>query len=554
MTAGEIVHGRAGSERHRFSAGREALLLSCFTLPWLNPFTDGPSTWVGPWLVSFVCGVIAYGIERPAWPARGVTVFLGAVSGWALIRSGWTPETVALATACLLVWMSAAAAGNDGRPIDWGRVTARSWLVAALFSTFAGLCQYFGFADYLAPWINTTSAGEAFANLRQRNQFASLTMLGMAVVLFWWPAGCRRGLAMAALIWLAVGNAVTTSRTGLLQMILMGLLAAIWPQARRWRAGLWGVAMLSYIVAAVALPWALEASTGIDAGHLWSRVASSAECGSRFVLWSNVAHLIAQKPWLGWGWGELDFAHFTTLYPGPRFCDILDNAHNLPLHLAVELGLPAAVLFCAGLCWALVRAKPWRESDPVRQLAWAALLVIAVHSLLEYPLWYGPFQIALGLSLGLLCAPRGAIAAPVSGASKPKHGASLALAVLALAGSAYAAWDYHRISQIYLPVASRSPGWRDDPLPRMRDSWLFRNQVRFAELTITPLARDNAAWTHDSAADLLHFSPEPRVIEKLIDSSVMLGRSDEALLQLARFRAAFPQAYAQWRQGSGAAP
>jgi hypothetical protein len=312
--------------------------------------------------------------------------------------------------------------------------------------------------------------------------------------------------------------------------------------------------MLGYLVSSLVLPWLLAVTTGANADHLWSRVSEAAGCGSRVVLWSNVVHLIAQRPWLGWGWGELDFAHFTTLYPGPRFCDILDNAHNLPLHLAVELGLPAAVLFCAGLCWAFVHARPWREGDPVRQLAWAALLVIAVHSLLEYPLWYGPFQIAGGLSLGLLGAPRGSAGAPAPRAAGPVCGVRLALAVLVLAGIAYAAWDYHRVSQIYLPVANRSPEWRDDPLPRMRDSWLFRNQVRFAELTITPLARDNAAWTHDSAADLLHFSPEPRVVEKLIDSSVMLGRSDEALMQLARFRAAFPKAYAEWRQRSGIAP
>jgi O-antigen ligase len=524
-------------------------------LPWLNPFTNGPSTWVGPWLVSFACGVIVFGIERPEGPNRGVTLFLGILSAWTLVRSGWAPETVALVAGCLLVWMSAAMTSRPDDAVKWGRRVALVWLAAAAISTLAALLQYFGLSSALSPWVNTTDAGEAFANLRQRNQFASLTVLGAAVIIFWWPAGRRWVWAAGAVAWLAVGNAVTTSRTGLLQLILIGLLGCIWPGPRKWRAKLWAAGMLGYIVAAVALPWALQASTGIDASHLWSRVASSQECGSRVVLWSNVAHLIAQKPWLGWGWGELDFAHFTTLYPGPRFCDILDNAHNLPLHLAVELGVPAAALFCAGLCWAMFRTKPWRESDPVRQLAWAALLVIAVHSLLEYPLWYGPFQIAVGLSLGLLGMRRPAVGAPDHpSVAPPVDGTRLALAILALAGSAYAAWDYHRVSQIYLPVASRSPEWRDDPLSRIRDSWLFRNQARFAELTITPLARDNAVWMHDTAADLLHFSPEPRVVEKLIESSVMLGRSDEALLQLARFRAAFPKDYAQWRQGSQPAP
>jgi O-antigen ligase len=117
-------------------------------------------------------------------------------------------------------------------------------------------------------------------------------------------------------------------------------------------------------------------------------------------LWSNVLELIGQKPWFGWGWGRLDYAHYMHLYEGARFCDILDNAHNLPLHLAVELGVPMALILCGAALWSTWRSRPWRESDPLRQLAWTVLAVLALHSLLEYPLWYGPFQMALGICLG----------------------------------------------------------------------------------------------------------------------------------------------------------
>jgi hypothetical protein len=72
--------------------------------------------------------------------------------------------------------------------------------------------------------------------------------------------------------------------------------------------------------------------------------------------------------------------------------------------------------------------------------------------------------------------------------------------------------------------------------------------VAFAELSITPLTANNAQWTFDTANRLLHYSPEPRVIEKLIESAVMLGRNKEALAHLARFQAAFPQDYARWVQ------
>ena len=45
---------------------------------------------------------------------------------------------------------------------------------------------------------------------------------------------------------------------------------------------------------------------------------------------------------------------------------------------------------------------------------------------------------------------------------------------------------------------------------------------------------------------MLHFSPEPRVIARLIDSAILLGRDDEAAALAARFKAAFPDDYARW--------
>jgi hypothetical protein len=300
------------------------------------------------------------------------------------------------------------------------------------------------------------------------------------------------------------------------------------------------------------LPALLEALTGVAGNRLWERVAAVDACSSRTVLWSNVLHLIAQHPWGGWGWGELDFAHFATLYPGARFCDILDNAHNLPLHLAVELGVPAALIACVGLLWAALRAQPWRDADPARQMAWAVLAVIGLHSLLEYPLWYGPFQLAFGLCLGLLWGATPGAPSPATGARAKI--ASVGLAVTVVAACAYAAWDYRRVSQIYLPPESRTPAMRDDPLPQIRESWLFRNQARFAELTITPLTRNNAEWTYETARSLLHYSPEPRIIEKALESALVLKREDELLMDLARFKAAFPEAYEKWSKDRGGKP
>ena len=524
------------------------VLIACL-LPWINPFAGGPSSSVNPWLFSAVCIALAYSVQPPARLKPAVLLGLAGVSAWAMLTTGAAADVIALAAACFLIFMAASmAAGGLSRPrfID---AAALGFLLAAALSTAFALYQYFGGADRLAPWVNAAEVGEAFSNLRQRNQFASLTVIGMASLFWLSPRRLGRWPALAAMAWLAAGNAATTSRTGLLQIVLVALLACTWPAPRRERAILWVTGLAAYVLALLALPWLLEIATGIPGNRLWERVAAADTCSSRAILWSNVLHLIGQKPWLGWGWGNLDYAHYATLYEGNRFCDILDNAHNLPLHLAVELGIPAALLVCGGVLWGVCRAKPWREADPVRHLAWAVLAVIGVHSLLEYPLWYGPFQIALGLSLGLLWPAASGSAARRAGEEVGLTSAGQLVLVAAVAAAcAYAAWDYHRISQIYLPPEARAPGYVDDPLRKIRGSWLFRNQARFAELTITPLTFANAQWTFDTASAMLHYSPEPRVIEKLIESAIILGRHDEALSHVARYRAAFPQAYAKWSE------
>jgi hypothetical protein len=115
---------------------------------------------------------------------------------------------------------------------------------------------------------------------------------------------------------------------------------------------------------------------------------------------------------------------------------------------------------------------------------------------------------------------------------------------------AYSAWDYWRVSQLYLLPADRAGAYREGTLDKVRNTRLFGNQVQFAELTTSPLTPDNAEQLHAMAHRLLHFSPEPRVIEKLIEAAVMLGRDDEAVFYLERFKAAFTQAHAAWAKES----
>jgi len=492
-----------------------------------------------------------------------------------------------VAVACGVLFLLVFLATRPGHNLA-GLLT-KALLVAALVSGAIGLLQYFGASSALAPWVNITVPGYAFGNLRQRNQLGSLLNIGLAVLV--WGAWTRQfraaidtgqgfgagqnaahranakvvGPLLLALVLLVGANAATTSRTGLVQLAALLVLALVW--RRQAAPGTWAIlggAVLVYAVASALLP--LLAGLDPFASGIAARFNDGGRnCESRIILWHNVLHLIAQKPWSGWGWGELDYAHFITLYPGERFCDILDNAHNLPLHLAVELGVPVAVVLCGMVAWLVMRAEPWREIDADRQMAWSVLTMIALHSMLEYPLWYGPFQVTTLLAVWILWRTPSQIAGSIVEASqaalapslRPGSGPSAVIAtcaVLLLAAIAYAAWDYQRVSQIYLAPERRMSGYKDNTLEKIRDSRLFANQVRFAELSTVELSPANAAYVNSLAKDLLHFSPETRVVEKVIESALLLGRDSEAREYLDRYRAAFPTDFARWASLHGIEP
>ena len=480
------------------------------TLPWLGYFSLGPSPSV---LQSLTCG----------------------------------------AALCVLVAITAYEQRDSW--LDVTHVIALSWLAAASLSCVMALLQYFDLTAAFQPWVSA-SKGEAFANLRQRNQFAVLCLVGLAA---WrWlslkaPVGSNwRPVLLGAWVLLIMGNAASQSRTGMLGLALLVIAGAVWRSSDKsaQRLLIWA-SLPTYALSAFLLP-ILSGHSGHGWGALSRFTEEDSQCQSRLTLWSNVLHLIQQKPLTGWGWGELDFAHYASLYPGERFCAILDNAHNLPLHLAVELGVPLAILICIALVGVIWRQRPWAEVDTTRQMAWTVLVVIGLHSLLEYPLWYGPFQMTLVLCVALLWR-RPALDDASDGLNEQENSlfrqySIQFIAIIVGVFLLYASWDYHRISQIYLAPQDRSAAYADKTLAKIQASWLFKPQVRFAEIAITPLTQANADQQLQLALGLLHFSPEPRVIERVLDAALVLHRDDLLAFHLPRYQAAFSDAYATWQQ------
>jgi hypothetical protein len=104
------------------------------------------------------------------------------------------------------------------------QAVAWAWLAAALLSCAIAGVQYLGWAEHGAPWIAPIGPGEGSANLRQRNQFATFTAIGLIALSYLASTAHKRRpvagwtilAAALAVALLAVGNAVTSSRTGAL--------------------------------------------------------------------------------------------------------------------------------------------------------------------------------------------------------------------------------------------------------------------------------------------------------------------------------------------------
>ncbi len=457
--------------------------------PWVQPFSSTPLPNVWPWLTSWACLALA-----------------------------------------LLMWQRLSVA-----------ILVQGWALAAVLSSAMGLVQFFGQAELLAPALHVPAyLGDAMGNLRQRNQLASLLAMGMLAVLIWRALGLPMAHALWMMALLATGMAATASRTGLLQLLFIAVWMLLHRAAPKGREALalTGLLLGVYALASWLLPALLQQVSGQATDNAMARMGALGGCGSRQALWANVLHLVAQQPLGGWGWDQLRYAHYITEYPSLRFCDMLGNAHNLPLHVAFVWGVPVAVLGSLGVLVWVVRARPWQHQGAGPQLAWGVLGVLALHSLLEYPLWYGPFQVALLLCLWLM---RGRVWQILHVQTR-----ATGLALVLLGVLAFVAYDHAQVRQIYLPAAQRYSVWRDPALQVAQRAWLFRGTAVFAQVTVTPVHEGNARAMLEASLEAMHTSPEPRVIEKLLDSARLLG--EDALYEAHKkhFQRVYPQAYLAW--------
>ena len=385
-----------------------------------------------------------------------------------------------LATALLL--LSGAAVRASPRAVPLFALFCAGWVVAGVLNAAIGALQVFAPDVPDGRWIARSGlAGRAVGNLRQPNHLSSLLLWSaIALVPLLELGRLRRGLGWGLFALMCFAVVLTASRTG---VIGVGLLA-LWGLFDRRLSGPTRVLLLLsplfYALAWLGLAAWAEASRHAFGGE--TRLAEADLSGSRFGIWANTLDLIRQQPWTGVGFGEFNLAWTLTPFPG-RPVAFFDHTHNLPLQLAVELGLPLAALVLALLAAALWRA--WRlaqrETDGpasvTQRSAWMMLLLIALHSQLEYPLWYAYFLLPTAWLFGYGLGRPAVGPVPATGARALFIGG-----VLLVIGSALALADYARVVRIFAPP--RDGSTLEQRIADGERSWFFAHHAAYAAATV----------------------------------------------------------------------
>lgn len=127
--------------------------------------------------------------------------------------------------------------------------------------------------------------------------------------------------------------------------------------------------------------------------------------------------------------------------------------------------------------------------------------------------------------------------------------ALLTACVAWLAGAFIIGNDFRRMAQLYIDPPHRLAQWRDLTAREVsQTTGFFVNPAEFAWLTTTTVNEQNAVQMHAMARRLLHYSPEPRVITKLITSAQLLGLQADVQEQTQLLERAYPDASKTFRE------
>ena len=499
-----------------------AVVLAC-AVPALLAFNEPPSptflnqaaalalwgaavAWLALAAPRVVSSAEAFGLTRALRDTVMLQLALAAVLFGALVAwQAWgLPSSLALSAAgmlaaCAVVVASGATVARAAHRPQRLAAFFGAWLVAGVLSAIVACVQVFAPDWPDGDWVARSGiVGRAVGNLRQPNHLSSLLLWSaIALVPLVEMGRLRRSVGAGLLLLFTFALVLSGSRTGMVGMLMLALWGALDRRlSKATRLALVAAPILFLVVGwLLTQPWAGSADQQIGAAQ---RLAGrSTQDDTRWLVWRDALVLLARHPWTGVGFGEFNFAWSLTPMPN-RATAFFDHTHNLPLQVLVELGWPLGLFVLAALLLGLWRA--WRLSWRVQagdavavRAAFMFVLLIGLHSQLEYPLWYAyfllPAAFAWGVCLGAVdpAGPgpeaRYPGSVPAANRSASAGARPLLLAGIAMViGAAIAFADYSRVVQIFVSAPAATP--LAQRIADGRQTLFFSHHADYAEATI----------------------------------------------------------------------
>lgn len=420
---------------------------------------------------------------------------------------------------------------------------AYAYLVAGLLSVAMQIVQVTGLRiDTLVMFIpKAVFFPRPYANVAQPNQLALMLCFALASTWFLYSRmKISKGLAVAGTGVLIIGLVLTQSRIG--WIILPLFCFYIWKtqiaeNGQQIPKLILILLPVVYFLMVFSLSFIIS-HFGFSGGSVAEHVGGRSE---RMGLWRQAWSMAAHHPWSGVGWSGFGPAQVSIAadFPSSTYAE---HAHNIVLNFAAELGWPLTVLVFVGLAWWFYRAGLQPVKTSARQFAVLCLIGVFVHSLVEFPLWYGYVLFPTAILMGMLHQMRW----PEGGVMLPK---ALITPVVALAVFFMGAvtWDYQRVVKGFNVLRWEQSGTKVDLHALEQPEFtLFPQFFAYFKLMKTEPAEGMSAETIAYAE---HWTPRfgfVHILNKMAEIYVLNGSPKKAERMMQTLQRLHPDLYPEY--------
>jgi O-antigen ligase len=405
-----------------------------------------------------------------------------------------------------------------------------SVLAAAVVSTGIALTQ----AAQLGPisWIEFLPAGQRpFGNLAQPNHLATLLLWGMTSVI--WLFERRRlgaGVAAMASMYLSFGVVITQSRTA---WLVLAVVCVGWIVMRRRipiRTPQFALAIGCAAFALATFAWPTLYQLAMQGGV--AGLEARLQPGTRLDHWSTLLDAAGQRPWAGYGWGQIGLAQQNAALTHPPTGEWLSYSHNIVLDLILWAGMPIGLgLTAACLAWLYLSIKSCRDVSTFAAIT--AITAVGIHSLLEYPLAYTYFLLPLGLFIGVVDSAEPVARNPAWAFPLPRLASA---AILSLLGGVlfWVCSEYIDAEESERRLRLKEAGYvvEGDP-PTAPNLRLLDGLAEFQWVRLVDVKENMDAVTLDRMKSITTRYAPPGALLTYATAAALNGRSNEARVRLA---------------------